>query len=456
MQSRAGITWQLNHCRPPPRLVVFHLVIKTLLLLVQILCIAAQFTLGNQLLHAAELVDPAEAVEAAVIEDAMTDQARDREVSSDEDPQAKRDAEIQEGISPWLDEPNELGVYGSARIRYRSTNSDSSWGDGGSRAGINLRHQIIPRRWLMFRYEAGFNLLEQVNGILNSGEGGGEGNGSDVFTRLLYLGVETPHLVATFGKNWSTYYKVASFTDRFEGTGGNASGTYNAGSDGGLTGTGRADGVVQSRFFIDYFPDKWGIKPFNLNVQLQNHQPIPQTDSSYGTTAGLSAILETQKDFTVGLAINWADVPNAELDKLSASGIDDDAVAVLAGSRWYGERWYTGLTISRLVNHEATDENVYFDGSGVELYSQYQVQGPWWIVGGLNALVPDKGEQQAGDYRVEYGVISMRYSIDGFKKMVYFNARLDNGRLADGTALGNTYTIGIRWDMDKKFNWRPD
>ena len=68
--------------------------------------------------------------------------------------------------------------------------------------------------------------------------------------------------------------------------------------------------------------------------------------------------------------------------------------------------------------------------------------------------MPDKGETQAGDYRVEYGVIGARYSIDGFRKMVYLNARLDNGRLADGTVLSNTYTIGVRWDLDKKFNWR--
>ena len=424
--------------------------------LLPILCLAAQLSLGNQLLHAAEAIKAAEATEtaeSAVIKDTIKEQAIEREVSAGEDPQAKRDAEIKKGLSPWLDEPNILNLYGSARIRYRSTDTDRSWGDGGSRAGVSIRHQLIPRRWLTFRYEAGFNLLDRVNGILGSGEAGGEGNGSDVFTRLLYVGVEMPLLVATFGKNWSTYYKVASYTDRFEGTGGNASGTYNAGTDGGLTGTGRADGVLQSRLFIDFFPDRWGIKPFNLNVQLQNKQPIPHTDSRYGTAAGLSAILENQKDFTLGVAVNWADVPNSELAELSATGIDNDAVAILVGTRWFDENWYTGLTLSRLVNHEATDNNIYFDGSGIELYSQYRLQGPWWLIAGLNVLEPDKGEQQAGDYKVEYGIIGGRYSIDGFSKMFYFNARFDNGSLADGTSLGNTYTIGVRWDLDKEFNW---
>ena len=110
-------------------------------------------------------------------------------------------------------------------------------------------------------------------------------------------------------------------------------------------------------------------------MQLQNGEPIPQTDNNYGTTAGISAIIETQKDFTVGIAVNWADVPNAELDELAASGIDNDAVAVLIGTRWLDERWYTVLTLSRLVNHEASEKNIYFDGSGIELYSQYQLRG---------------------------------------------------------------------------------
>lgn len=446
-----------NNCWASTCLIVFHLVKITQTPLLPILFLATQFTLGSEILFAAEaVVDPAESTEAAVIKEAATEQARDREISADEDPSTKREVDIQKGVSRWLDEPSELDVYGSARIRYRDSKGESDWADGGSRAGVSLRYQVIPRQWLTFRYEAGFNLLSRVTYLLDPGESGGEGDESDIFTRLLYVGFETPLLVATFGKNWSSYYKVAGFTDRFEGTGGSASGTYNANTDGGLTGTGRADEVLQSRFYIDFFPERWGIKPFNLNVQLQNNEPIPQTDSNYGTTAGASAILTTKKDFTVGIALNWANVPDAELDELAAYGIDDDAVALLAGTRLFGERWYTGLTISRLVNHEATDENIYFDGSGVELYSQFQVQGPWWLIAGLNALTPDKNETQAGDYRVEYGVIGARYSIDGFRKMLYLNARIDNGRLTDGTALGNTYTIGVRWDLDKKFNWRHE
>ena len=46
------------------------------------------------------------------------------------------------------------------------------------------------------------------------------------------------------------------FTDLFQGNGGSASGTYNAGTDGGATGTGRADSVLQSRFLVSP-PRSW-------------------------------------------------------------------------------------------------------------------------------------------------------------------------------------------------------
>ena len=81
-----------------------------------------------------------------------------------------------------------------------------------------------------------------------------------LFLRLGYVGLEIPDLIAAFGKNWSTYYQIAGFTDRFESTGGSASGAFNAQTDGGNTGTGHADRTLQARMLIDYFPDNRWLK----------------------------------------------------------------------------------------------------------------------------------------------------------------------------------------------------
>jgi len=379
----------------------------------------------------------------------------ERELTAEEDPLADRESDKDQREDTWYKDPNTVRIYGSARLRYRDTGSGPVWGDGGSRAGIESHWQVLPKRWLFGGLEVGFNLLDRLDQLIDPGSASGEDR-SDIFERLAYIGFEGPNLIATFGKNWSSYYKVANFTDRFQGAGGSAGGAFNANTDGGPTGTGRADKVLQTRFYIDFFPEALGIKPFNLNLQVQHGEPVPGVDNvNYGTTLGASAILNTQNDFTLGIAYNHADIRDLSNPAVISAGIDGDAQALVIGSRWYAERWYLGAIVSRLLNHETTDTLTYFDGTGSELYAQYQVFGPWWITGGYNWLQPDHNEVQAGQYKVEYGMVGMRYSVDEFRKMFFINARINNSRASNGDRSGNIYTVGVRWDLEKTFSWAP-
>jgi hypothetical protein len=115
--------------------------------------------------------------------------------------------------------------------------------------------------------------------------------------------------------------------------------------------------------------------------------------------------------------------------------------------RWFSDKWYLATTVARLRNHETTDEDVYFDGWGWEVYGQYNLHKRWWAVGGWNILEPDSDQTQAGDANTRYGVLGVRYSFKKFQKMLYANARLDSSRLADGSPIDNTYTLGVRWDL---------
>jgi predicted porin len=401
---------------------------------------------------AQEIVPDVKSTEDALQE---TQETRKRELTAEEDPLAEREAGKEERDLRWYAEPNTARVYGSAQIRYRDTGGDTVWGDGGSRIGIVSHWQFLPKRWLFGSLEVGFNLLDRVDQLIDRGSASSEDR-SDIFERLAYIGYEGPNLVATYGKNWSAYYKVANYTDHFEGTGSSASGVFNARTDGGATGTGRADGVLQTRFHIDFFKDFIGVKPFNLNLQVQHGQPIPGIDNvDYGTAIGLSAILMTEKEFTLGIGYNYADVPYKDNAAVRKAGIDGDAQALVLGTRWFGENWYLGAIITRLNNHETTDTLTYFHGSGYELYGQYRLRGPWWMIGGVNYLAPDDDQTQAGDYEVNYGVLGIRYSIDEFRRILYFNAQINNGSTTDGESADNIYTIGIHWDLDKTFSWVP-
>jgi predicted porin len=334
-------------------------------------------------------------------------------------------------------------------VRYRTEQGKHGFSDGGSRVGVDGRYQFLPGKWVFARGEAGFNLLDEINALFNGGGNADDtdgGRGDTFFRRLLYAGYESPNLFVVFGKTWSTYYKVTSFTDRFFGTGGKAAGTYNAGTDGGYTGTGRAENALQTRLNVDFLSRQLGLEPFQLNVQVQDGEPIPQIDGQrYGHALGLSAMLVTRDDFSFGVAYNHARVPNNRDPELRARGIHGNATALALGARWFDDDWYLATVIARLRNQMTTDQGNYFDGLGWELYAQYRLKGKWWLTGGWNWLRPDGGQALAGDYRVKFAVVGLRYALQDFDRVLYVNLRGDRSLTADGSGTGNVVTVGLRW-----------
>jgi len=158
-------------------------------------------------------------------------------------------------------------------------------------------------------------------------------------------------------------------------------------------------------------------------------------------------VLELSDDFTFGIAYNRAQIEDLDNPAVVAAGIKGDAKALLFGARWFDEQWYLALTAARLENHETTDKGTYFIGWGSELYARYRLIKSYWLVAGYNWLSPDKDETQAGQYELLYGVVGLRYSIDDFKRLAYAEWRLDSTTGEDGEALGNIFTIGVRWDF---------
>lgn len=376
------------------------------------------------------------------------DAVRKREDAAEEDPLRKRQADRVDRPDEWSKVLSGVELYGSARINYRFSDIDSFLGDGGSRIGASAQWRIQPKTWVFGRVEAGFNVLDTLDWVFKPGNRSENTTGDAFFSRLMYAGVETPDLIAAFGKNWSTYYQVSGFTDLFDSTGGSASGTFNAGTDGGPTGTGRADSTLQARFLFDWFSESSKIDPFHLNVQAQHGRLVPGVPGvDYGTAVGLSGIVKTVANAEVGLAYNFAEVPNRDRSDIRAAGISGNAHAILVGVRRFQDNWYLATTIARLNNHETTDQSRYFDGWGWEVYGRHRLFGKLWAVGGWNWLQPDSGEPQAMNYRIKYGVLGLRYALEGFRQLIYFEARLDDSRLEDGSRIGNSYVIGVRWDF---------
>lgn len=107
--------------------------------------------------------------------------------------------------------------------------------------------------------------------------------------------------------------------------------------------------------------------------------------------------------------------------------------------------------MKELDSHMATKEGFYFNAWGSEGYGHYQLFEHIWLVGGWNYLEPRSRNSRTINYVLRYGVLGLRYIFKGFQRMVYVNARIDSSHLTDkdaAQALGDVYTIGMRWDFD--------
>jgi hypothetical protein len=309
--------------------------------------------------EASEIDPPAGAPDAAATAKAEQADEEQVELREDEDPMAQKQAEKQieqkqaEEALEAVPEPEEAftwNAYGSARVRYRLTSSDEQiWGDGGSRIGLQGVWNYQPQSSLFGLVEGGFDLMDEVDNIFNPGGTASErGRSGSLFPRLFYVGWETPNNFLSVGKNWSAYYQVGGWTDRMQGAGGAALGVYNAQTDGGPTGTGRADTVLQTRLAIDFLPERW-FEPFRMNVQIQDGRPIPETESlDYGLAIGASTIVETDNNYFLGLALNYAQVDDVDTPQAQAVNLQGDAQAYLLGLRKFTQDWYLALGAARL------------------------------------------------------------------------------------------------------------
>jgi len=363
---------------------------------------------------------------------------QERELDAEEDPLFKQQVNMIKNKKE--EDPFYYIFYTSLRGRYRDiTNEQAIWEDYDSRLGINSWYEFLPQTWVFARYEAGFNLLQELGlntdtnyDIFKSGE--------TFYTRLAYIGFQQDENIVLLGKNWSTYYQVASFTDRFSSLGGEANGVYNANTDGGDSGTGRANDVLQTRFIFD---------TLEINLQVQDKQDIPYIENAqYKYGFGASMVLNPLKNFKIGLAYNYSDINLDSIPLDKRHNLNGNMSAYLLGVQWYSQNWYLGASYSKNYNLQTTDTESYIDSTGLEVYTQCQVVQNFWFLGGYNYSKPNTYELESKDYLLSYGILGLRYTIDGFSKMIYMEAKLDQGRIVKHYKSNNQVILGVRWDFE--------
>lgn len=329
-----------------------------------------------------------------------------------------------------------INAYGSYRINF-GANTDGYFGmsDNASRFGIEGRIPVSERHGLeMFAVvELGTNLVDRDEIIVFRTDPGAEftEEGNAVFSRLGFVGISGHYFDFSVGKQWSVYYDVAEFTDQFFAFGGEAAAAFNLGSDGGISGTGRAN-----RLFLIRAKN---IGPFNLGVQAQVRN-LTSNNKSFADTYGASLRYEPNFGLMVGLSFNVVQ-DGIEDPKFNQPKKGD--MAVIGAVGYINESFHVACSFSRFHNHEklALNDSVdcYFSGYGMELFVGYSFSKDrkWRVATGFNYMQPDDAPE-VGDYRLLYFIGELSYTFAKGSNVfttVKFNRGSDRLGYIDSTSI---------------------
>ncbi|MDM9630093.1 porin [Robiginitalea aurantiaca] len=263
-------------------------------------------------------------------------------------------------------------------------------------------------------------------------------------TRLGYLGADFGEYgILRIGKQWSVYYDITGYTDRFNVFGGQGSATYVASSDGGETGTGRANQALTYR-------NKIG--PLHLGGQLQMRSISngflfdgfalsAQLDILQGLKAGAAYNKSYFDDFLIENTLGFGNQP-----EYLALGVSYNSDHLLLGAVYAN---HTNGDLTRSVVEEELVA-VVFDAKGFELFGKF-IQPKYSILAGFNGYFPDvEGLPISDDSKRLFYMIGAEYKPSRFAYL-YSEYRFGTGVNSFGVTAPDVFTLGIRLDLQRSW-----
>lgn len=340
-----------------------------------------------------------------------------------------------ETIAPGPERRATVDPYGSLRIAFGS-DSDGKTGmrDNVSRIGIRGAAEIREGVEVLATAELGMNIWGREREIIFGGDPGAPAGQVDnvLFARVGFLGFKGRAGQLTWGKQWSPYSEVAGMTDQAYLFGADAAGIYAAGTDGGTSGTGRADWATQYR---------WANETLSLGLQAQTRSKS-ENDRPWADTIQGALTWRVTDGFKVGVA--WHEVRDGVPDPAPDQAKEGDQATVVAMA-FERPRLYVGMTYADLENHERDDTGTFFSGRGIEVFSRYRLTDRWAVEGVFNDLEPD--DSYDGQYRLRYfaGTFSYVYAKNS---TIYAGYKADLTRAADGSDVRNdVFGMGINYSF---------
>nr|WP_010130851.1 porin [Microbulbifer agarilyticus] len=294
------------------------------------------------------------------------------------------------------------------------------------------------------------------------------------------------------GKQWGAYYEVTYITDWFNVSGGLASGTYSYGTDGGSTGSGRADSALAWRktWVFDDSEFKIALQRAahvaDLNISIRDaFGPntlfvCPPRDCEFGQSHGIAMVYRANvgKGIMLGASYN-----RVKLDINSNNGevfefIDGEEVLIArnvpisastntwasAIGAYYGgapftKGWYVAGVVQRSQNNElapvgsVTGITNFFDAKGSESFFSYTwgANDCYSVYGGHNYLVSDDPEFDAAlveDSRFKLAQYYYGFQYQWNKRVrLYFENAADASNRVARPVVNDFIAVGFRIDI---------
>jgi predicted porin len=333
--------------------------------------------------------------------------------------------------------------YGQLRTHLAAFNDTVEVQDNATRVGIN--YQTRGNIKMFAKTEWGVNLVQSATQFNLSANGPGdfgviETETNPVFTaRLGYIGVDFgPFGRVAVGKHTAVHYDISSYTtDRFNVFGGQGTSTYVAGTDGGASGTGFADRVV------NYHNTIFEIVDVGFQGQFRGADE---------NGVGASVQVTILPGVRVGGAWTHTNWPQATQDLVRELGGNADYTALGTLIDW--RFLQLGLVYSHQENgdlaqipFQGVTTPVAFDSNGAELYARIGLD-KFGVIGGFTYQEPDAVDPLLDpDFKTAYLILGGEWFVARSAK-IYTESKIDlDSVTATGGSADSVFTIGFRYDF---------
>jgi len=348
-----------------------------------------------------------------------------------------------DGFTQQIPIIDSISFYGSFSTQLAFYEKNCEIQNNGSRVGLFMSQKLKNELEFFGKTEWAVNTVEN-NYTFNQGAVTAENVSESLFvpsknafdTRLGFFGVSYKKFgTLTLGKQWSAYYDVSGWTDMFNVFGGQGSGTYLSGTDGGGTGLGRASKALIYR-------NKFG--PLKLALQTQLTGDI----ANYGG----SLILQITKQLKFGFAIYNSRVD--EETQMVISGSKPDNLSSITGLQFRNSKLYLGVNyniqgfdVLQITNPDTALIEGY-GSNGLEFFGKYFPTKKITIIAGCNFQNPKKSYAYISDnFQLKYLVIGSEYYFTP-KAILYLECKFDDSIDYLGNSEFNVYTLGFRFDFN--------